>query len=137
MNLISLLLISLCIFYTPQSFAEDKLSLPKTELVVMSHDGNELPLYQYPAKGNDLVLWVGGNGWNDRTTQLAMDFANKGIEVWQIDFAEALLQTSSSNFMRNLDASYVADIIDREGRSRRRAQHERKKKLQEFLHGEN
>ena len=112
MNLISFLLISLCIFYTPPSFAEDKLSLPKTELVVMSHDGNELPLYQYPAKGNDLVLWVGGNGWNDRTTQLAMDFANKGIEVWQIDFAEALLQTSSSNFIRNLDASYVADIID-------------------------
>jgi thiol-disulfide isomerase/thioredoxin len=43
---------------------------------------------------------------------MAMDMAAKGIEVWQIDFAEALMQTSSSNFMRNLDARYVADIID-------------------------
>ena len=112
MNRTILLLISFCVLHAPQLFAEDKVNLPRTELVVRTYDGNDLPLYQYPAKGNDLVLWIGGNGWNDRTTKLAMDFASKGIEVWQIDFAEALLQTSGSNFMRNLDARYVADIID-------------------------
>ncbi|MGV8934487.1 MAG: TlpA family protein disulfide reductase [Gallionellaceae bacterium] len=100
------------LFSTPLLFAEDKLPLPTSELTVISHDGNELPIYRYPAKGKNLVLWIGGSGWNDRTTQLARDFAYKGIEVWQIDFADALLQTSSSNFLRNLDASYVADIID-------------------------
>lgn len=112
MGKVFLLFVSLCILSSPVVFAEDLLNLPKSEVVVISHDGNELPLYQYPAKGKDLVLWIGGSGWNDRTTQLALDFSRKGIEVWQIDFAEALLQTSSSNFLRNLDALYVADIID-------------------------
>ena len=112
MKYLFLLSISLFSLYSQPIFAEDKLSLPDTEVVVHTHDGNELSLYQYPAKGNYLVLWVGGNGWHDRSIQLAKDFARKGIEVWQIDFADALMQTSSSNFLRNLDAQYVADIID-------------------------
>ncbi|HUX91204.1 MAG TPA: TlpA disulfide reductase family protein [Gallionellaceae bacterium] len=98
--------------YSQQIYAEDKLALPDTEVSVRTHDGNDLPLYQYPASGNDLVIWIGGSGWHDRSTQLAMDFAKQGIEVWQIDFAEALMQTSGSNFLRNLDAQYVADIVD-------------------------
>lgn len=109
-----LFLLLICLFaaYSQAIYAEDKLSPPDTEVVVRAHDGNDLSLYQYPAKGDTLVLWIGANGWHDRSTQLAMDFAKKGIEVWQIDFAEALMQTSSSNFLRNLDAQYVADIID-------------------------
>lgn len=112
MKYLFLLLISLFASYTQAIYAEDKLSPPDTEVIVKAHDGAELSLYQYPASGNDLVLWIGGNGWHDRSIQLARDFAQKGIEVWQIDFAEALMQTSSSNFLRNLDAQYVADIID-------------------------
>jgi peroxiredoxin len=112
MKYLFLLLISLLALYAQAIYAEDKLSPPDTEVIVKAHDGTELSLYQYPASGNDLVLWIGGNGWHDRSIQLAKDFAQKGIEVWQIDFAEALMQTSSSNFLRNLDAQYVADIID-------------------------
>lgn len=103
------LLFTLCSLPT---YAENSLSLPVTEVIVRAHDGTELPLYQYPAEGNNLILWIGSNGWHDRAIQLAMDFAKQGIEVWQIDFAEALLQNANSNFMRNLDARYVADIID-------------------------
>jgi hypothetical protein len=105
-------LISLYASFSQPLFAEDKLSLPDTEVTVRTHDGNELSLYQYPAQGDTLVLWIGGSGWHDRSTQLAMDFARQGIEVWQIDFAEALMQTSGSSFLRNLDANYVADVID-------------------------
>ena len=112
MKYLFLLLISLFASYAQSIYAEDKLSPPDTEVIVKAHDGTELSLYQYPASGNDLVLWIGGNGWHDRSIQLARDFAQKGIEVWQIDFAEALMQTSGSNFLRNLDAQYVADIID-------------------------
>lgn len=101
-----------CVLFSVPIYAEDTLSLPSSEIIVRAHDGTELPLYQYPATGNNLLLWIGGNGWHDRSTQLAMDFTRQGIEVWQIDFAEALLQTSNSNFLRNLDARYVADIID-------------------------
>ena len=107
-----LLLISLFAACSQAAVADNKLSLPSTEVNVRTHDGNELSLYQYPAQGDTLVLWIGGSGWHDRSTQLAMDFAKSGIEVWQIDFAEALMQTSGSNFLRNLDARYVADIVD-------------------------
>lgn len=113
MNKIIPFLLALCMVFAAHAYAEeDKLSLPGTEVMVRAHDGNELPVYQYPARGEYLVLWIGGSGWHDRTTRLAMDFAHAGIEVWQIDFAEALLQTSGSNFLRNLDARYVADVID-------------------------
>jgi peroxiredoxin len=105
-------LISLYASFSQPLFAEDKLSLPDSEVTVRTHDGNEVSLYQYPAQGDTLILWIGGSGWHDRSTQLAMDFARQGIEVWQIDFAEALMQTSGSSFLRNLDANYVADIID-------------------------
>jgi thiol-disulfide isomerase/thioredoxin len=114
MNKIILLLVTLCTGFATLTFADeaDKLKLPGTEILVNTHDGNDVSLYQYPAQGKDLVIWVGANGWHDRAIQSAMDLADKGIEVWQIDFAEALMLTSSSNFMRNLDARYVADVID-------------------------
>lgn len=106
------LLFSLSISFSCPLGAETELNLPGTEVKVVTHDGSDLSLYQYPASGDYLVLWIGGNGWHERTTQLAMDFAGKGIEVWQIDFAEAMMQSSSRGFLRNLDARYVADIID-------------------------
>jgi peroxiredoxin len=114
MNKVIPLLLALCAVFVTRVYADetDKLKLPDTEVVVHTYDGNDLSLYQYPANGTDLVIWVGANGWHDRMTQMAMDLAANGIEVWQIDFAEALMLTSSSNFMRNLDARYVADIID-------------------------
>jgi len=112
MKFILVTLLALFVSLSCPLVAEAKLSLPDTEVTVVTHDGNDLTLYQYPASGGDLVIWIGGNGWHDRTTQLAMDFSAKGIEVWQIDFAEALMQTSSRSFLRNLDARYVADIID-------------------------
>lgn len=112
MKLFILSCTALYLFYFQPVYAEDMLSTPETEVIVRAHDGTDLSLYQYPAKGEVLILWIGGNGWHDRSIQLANDFALSGIEVWQIDFAETLMLTSNSNFMRNLDARYVADIID-------------------------
>jgi len=93
--------------------AEAEYELPHTEVTVVTHDGTELSLYRYPAQGEYLLIWIGsGYGFNNRTTLSAQEFAKRGIEVWQINFAEALFQTASTNFVRNLDARYVADIID-------------------------
>ena len=94
-------------------YAQDDIELPKTEVSVVTHDNTELTLYQYPAQGDYLIIWIGsGYGFNERTTQTAMEFARHGMEVWQINFAEALFQTATTNFIRDLDARYVADIID-------------------------
>lgn len=106
--------LTLCTLLSTHIHAEegDKLKLPDTEILINTHDGNSISVYQFPAKGNDLIIWVGANGWHDRTTTTANNLAASDIEVWQIDFAEALMETSSSNFLRNLDARYVADLID-------------------------
>lgn len=95
------------------SHTTEATTLPATDVSVTARDGTELTLYQYPAQGDYLILWIGsGYGFNERTIQTARNFAANGMEVWKIDFAEALFQTSSSNFLRNLNADYVVDIIE-------------------------
>jgi peroxiredoxin len=111
MKYIFLMLLGVFTAHCSPLYAEDTLSLPDTEVSIRAHDGTELSFAQYPAQGNDLVLWIGEYGWHDHAIQLAKDFAQKGIEVWQIDFAEALMQTTSSNFFRNVDAEYIVDMI--------------------------
>lgn len=112
MRYFSIFLLGFFAAFCQPAYAADTLKLPDSEVTVHTHDGNQLSLYQYPAKGNELVIWINGHNWDEREVQTAMDIALSGIEVWQIDFAEALMQTSGSNLLRNLDAEYVADIID-------------------------
>lgn len=113
MKLIATSLVFTLLFFSVLAHAQDDVELPKTELTVITHDKTELTFHQYPAQGDYLIVWVGsGYGFNERTTQTAMEFARRGIEVWQINFAEALFQTATTNFIRDLDARYVADIID-------------------------
>lgn len=94
------------------SYAETSPNQASTEVVVPTYDGNQLSLYRYAAQGNELVIWINGHSFEEREIQTAQNLAQNGIEVWQIDFAEALMQTSSSSLLRNLDAEYVADVID-------------------------
>jgi thiol-disulfide isomerase/thioredoxin len=95
------------------SLAAKNLAFPENEISVTTHDGSELALHQYPAKGNHLLIWIAsGYGLSPRDIQLARGIARQGVEVWQIDFAQALFQVGGSNFMRNLDPRYVVDIID-------------------------
>ncbi len=113
MKLIVTSVVFAILFFSVCVHARDDAELPKTEVTVSTHDKTELTFYQYPAQGEYLLIWVGsGYGFNERTTQTAMEFARRGIEVWQINFAEALFQTATTNFLRDLDARYVADIID-------------------------
>ena len=113
MKLTLILIFLASLLLSAGSNAQDDTRLPDSEITVTTHDGTELALYHYPANGDYLLIWIGsGYGFNERTAKTSHEFAKRGIEVWQISFAEALFQTSSSNFMRNLDARYVADIID-------------------------
>jgi thiol-disulfide isomerase/thioredoxin len=105
-------LLVFCAHFSAQIHAEETLRLPDSEVSFRTYDGNELSLHQYPSQGKQLIIWINGHSWEQREIQTAMDFAKQGIEVWQIDFAEALMQTSGSSLLRNMDAEYVADIID-------------------------
>lgn len=116
----SLRLIKFCILivwaYIPSSYnlaADTKMALPGKEITVVAKDGTEINLYHYPAKGEYLLLWVAsGYPMSPRIFSMLSSLADNGIEVWLVDFSEVLFQPRSSNFLRNLKAEYVTDIIE-------------------------
>jgi len=80
---------------------------------ITAKDGTELTLIRYPAKGEHLIIWIApGYGIHERSTQTARRLAAKGIEVWQIDLAEALFLTNSTEQMRSFTGHYVSDLIE-------------------------
>ena len=97
----------------PLCFAEEELAFPATEIDVNVGDGMNLSLHQYPAQGEYLVIWIAsGYGLSQRDVQVAQGLSQHGVEIWQIDFAQALFQVGGSNFMRKLNPNYVVDLID-------------------------
>ena len=103
----------LLVLQLPLCFAEEELAFPASEIDVTAHDGTDLNLHHYPAQGDYLVIWIAsGYGLSQRDVQLAEALAQHGVEIWQIDFAQALFQVGGSNFMRTLNPNYVADLID-------------------------
>lgn len=85
---------------------------PGKEISVEAKDGTEIVVSHYPATGDTLILWVGSSyGISDRMRKVSHALADRGLEIWQVEFAEVLFEPNSSNFMRNLDAQYVADLI--------------------------
>jgi len=94
------------------SFAGSRTTAPDTEISVEANDGTEIIAAHYPAKGDTVLIWVGSSySASERIYQTAYDLADRGYEIWQVDFSEVLFQPRTSNFMRNLDAQYLADLI--------------------------
>ena len=99
--------------HLPLCLADDELTFPASEIDIHLRDGVDLNLHQYPAEGEYLVLWIAnGYGLSPRDIQVAQGLAQHGVEIWQIDFAQALFQVGGSNLMRNLDPNYVVALID-------------------------
>lgn len=93
-------------------FAEGSHPISDHDIDVIAHNGTDLSLHQYPAQGDYLVIWIAsGYGLSPRDIQVAEALSRYGVEVWQIDFAQALFQIGGSHFMRKLDPRYVVDLI--------------------------
>ncbi len=110
LNLILLptLLISIC----SVANADPRERVSELELVIEAQDQTEMIVSHYPAQGDTLIIWVGSSyNFSKRAYKTAHRLAENNIEIWQIDFAEVLFEPKTSNFMRNLDAQYVADLI--------------------------
>ena len=83
------------------------------DFVVTAKDGTELSLSRYPAEGDFVIVWIApGYGIHKRSTQTASRLADGGIEVWQIDLAEALFLPNSTEQMRAFTGQYIADLIE-------------------------
>ncbi len=79
---------------------------------VITADGTDLSLQRFVADGDFVLLWLApGYGKDDRSPQLAQQLAQRNIEVWLIDLAQALFQPQSAEQMRSVNSDYVADLI--------------------------
>jgi thiol-disulfide isomerase/thioredoxin len=113
LSALRLVIALLLVLQLPLCLAEEELAFPASEIDVSAHNGADLNLHHYPAQGEYLIIWIAsGYGLSPRDVQLAKGFAQQGIEVWQIDFAQSLFQVGGSNFMRRLNPSYVVDLIN-------------------------
>lgn len=102
----------LAMIITP-AWANNQAVIQSDEITINAHDEIDLPVTRYAATGEYLLIWVGsGYGFSQRTEQMAHAFAQNQLETWQIEFSAALFQPNGSNFMRNLNAEYVADLIE-------------------------
>jgi thiol-disulfide isomerase/thioredoxin len=111
----SLMRLSLCLWmvlaalFIDTAFAESS----GQDYSVTARDGTELGLMRYTATGDYLIVWLApGYGIHRRSTQTARRLADNGIEVWQIDLAEALFLPHSTDQMRAFTGQYIADLID-------------------------
>ncbi|MGD8566888.1 MAG: TlpA disulfide reductase family protein [Gammaproteobacteria bacterium] len=105
------LIIALPIFAAPGT--NNNSDSHSSEYQVIASDGTELALTRYPAKGNQLIVWIApGYGLQTRSSKIAEQLAMEAIEVWQIDLADALFMPHSTEQMRSLTGQYVADLIE-------------------------
>ncbi|MBI1422468.1 MAG: alpha/beta fold hydrolase [Gammaproteobacteria bacterium] len=112
-SVLRLVVFCCCVLPLSFCFAEDALNLPETEIDITARDGADLNLHQYAAQGEYLAIWIAsGYGLSPRDVQMAKGLARRGVEVWQIDFAQTLFQVGGSNFMRSLNPDYVVDLIN-------------------------
>lgn len=85
---------------------------PARVSVVIS-DQVDVDVLHYPAKGESVILWIAPDfGFRKSHHEMALLLANKGFEIWMIDLNEALFLSRGSKAMREIDAKYVADMIN-------------------------
>lgn len=77
-------------------------------------DGLEIEFDAWPAEGEHLLLWIAPSyGFRTGHAEMAAALAERGLEVWQVDLNEALFLPRGSSGMRQIDAGYVADLVER------------------------
>jgi len=101
------------LFVPVYAMTANKEEIASEEHQVVASDGTELNFVRYPSTGDYLLIWIApGYGIHERSIQTAQRVAAKGIEIWQIDLAEALFLPNSTEQMRAFTGKYVADLIE-------------------------
>ncbi len=111
--LLQILLIASTSTFAQLSFAKNTSIASEVEISFEAKDGTEIIANHYPADGDTVLIWVVSSySPSSRLHQTLHDLADRNYEVWQVDFSELLFQPKTSNFMRNLDAQYIVDLIE-------------------------
>lgn len=87
-------------------------AVPITELETLS-DQIEIDVNKYPADGQQLILWIAPSfGFQQSHNDMAQLLNQQGFEVWMADINEALFLPHNSTAMREINAKYVADLVE-------------------------
>jgi len=80
---------------------------------ITTGDGLDVNIRHYSAHGQYLMLWLAPEyGFRESHRILARAFSAKGIEIWQVNIAEALFLPQSTRTMRQLDGNLIADLVE-------------------------
>jgi thiol-disulfide isomerase/thioredoxin len=83
------------------------------EMLFETADGVDISVTRFAADGEYLVLWLAPEyGFRQAHRSLAEQLSVEGIEVWQGDLVEALFMPPGTASLKQLDGSYVAELID-------------------------
>lgn len=84
----------------------------RVDHTIISSNNIELQFSRYPAEGDYIIVWLApGYGLHKRSYEVAKQLSAKGIEIWQIDLADALFLPRSTEQMRAFTGQYIADLI--------------------------
>lgn len=87
--------------------------LASDEINVTTSSGDDFSVTRYSAKGKFLILWFAPEyGFREPHRSLAFALSQKNIEVWQSNIIESLFMPQGVSSIRELDGTYVADLID-------------------------
>lgn len=106
----TLLIVSIAVFLLCTTTHQAHAGVAGQDYTITAKDGTDLGLMRYAAKGEHLIIWLAPST-HERVTQVAGGLAQLGIEVWQIDLAEALFLPNSTEQMRSFNGKYVAELI--------------------------
>lgn len=87
-------------------------ALSADEIIVPASADNEITVNRFKAPGKYLIVWLSPEyGFRKAHQTMAERLTKESIEVWQSNIPESLFMTQGTNSIKQLDGTYVADII--------------------------
>jgi len=75
--------------------------------------GMDVSVHRYLAEGEYLMLWFAPEyGFRESHRVMARAFSAQGVEIWQVNMADALFLPQTTNSLRQMDPDPVADLIE-------------------------
>lgn len=75
--------------------------------------GEEITIQQFAASGDQLIIYIAPSyGFHDRSKDVARVLSELGLEIWMVDLIDNFFLTRSVESIREIDARYVAGIIE-------------------------
>ena len=90
-----------------------QLSSADSEITIPVSSEIDLSVERFPSSGQYLIIWLAPEyGLRTNHRFMARQLTEENIEVWLTDIAESLFLPQTTGSLKQLDAHYVADLMD-------------------------